>query len=1094
MSLQGISRLYLGLALTLGLAAPVFGQATQGSILGNVADATGAAVPGASVSVRNEGTNFERQIKTDERGDYRVSGLEPGSYEVIVASQGFKTFKQTRVDLAANQVKRVDAALEIGELTTTITVEGGTSQVETETVTLSNLKTTRDYTQLPLSVFGRGWANVTNVVAGVQSKSGFEVNGARDTANNFTSDGISVNDIISSRNTANGFSGEVEFIQEVKVMTANNSAEFAQVAQFAAVSKSGTNELHGSFYWGNFNNKFSARRWQDTQKPSFTNHNMFAVTNGGPVYIPGLYDGRDKTFYFFSYGGARYRVGSRSFLTIPTPQFRSGDFSALTGQITVLDPLTGQPFPGNRIPSNRISPVSKAIQDMVYPDPNLAGQGQFGLTENFYGDPGGSFDSDVYSIRVDQKLTENNLLFARVGLTINNKDSYPAALKDGFGPNNWRGNHPGRSIVLSDTHTFSPAVINEAKFGFSRDYAFWFDTNYGRDVLSAIGLQGISNPDNDPAIAGMPGVDFGGGVPFAGTSTWANGNSQAQNTFQFIDHVSWFRGRHNFKFGADIRRYQVNDQQKPLAMRGSFTFDDQLSGFNYANFLLGLPSASQRAIARPNAYPRSTYSAFYIQDDFKIHQRVTFNYGVRYEYQTPWVEKFDRMFTFAPALGSLVVAGDSMPADLVPAVKATLPIVTALEAGLPERSLMKTDADNWSPRLGLAVRPFGDATTVIRAGWGTYSQFWPGLLALNATGGPWQSSESFFIEGNQPSITFPNPFLVTSSFAGLQNVGGLNADFPNERTQQWNLSLGRQIWGTAIDVAYVGTAAKNIPYAENLNLLPPSTVPYSSARRPYSRFNNVNLTQTGGSSIYHGFTVQADRRMSGGLWFNVNYTLAKALTDVDLRSYSATAQQNQYQRYLERADDPNHRRQQLRFSYVYELPFGRGKPLGASLPTAANLIIGGWQFSGITTMVTGARLSPAFSGTDPANTNQFGGRPDRIGDGNYDSGEMRDLIKSRRPIFDSSAFARPETGRGFYGNSARYILTGPGEVTWNTVLSKNFPIAAERARLQFRWEMFNAFNRPNFNNPNTSIQSGAFGLVTGAGAARSMLFGLRLDY
>jgi len=179
---------------------------------------------------------------------------------------------------------------------------------------------------------------------------------------------------------------------------------------------------------------------------------------------------------------------------------------------------------------------------------------------------------------------------------------------------------------------------------------------------------------------------------------------------------------------------------------------------------------------------------------------------------------------------------------------------------------------------------------------------------------------------------------------------------------------------------------------------------------------------------------------------------------------------------------------------VYELPFGRGKPLGASLPTAANLIIGGWQFSGITTMVTGARLSPAFSGTDPANTNQFGGRPDRIGDGNYDSGEMRDLIKSRRPIFDSSAFARPETGRGFYGNSARYILTGPGEVTWNTVLSKNFPIAAERARLQFRWEMFNAFNRPNFNNPNTSIQSGAFGLVTGAGAARSMLFGLRLDY
>jgi hypothetical protein len=375
-----------------------------------------------------------------------------------------------------------------------------------------------------------------------------------------------------------------------------------------------------------------------------------------------------------------------------------------------------------------------------------------------------------------------------------------------------------------------------------------------------------------------------------------------------------------------------------------------------------------------------------------------------------------------------------------------------------------------------------------------FTQIWPGLIALNATGGPWQSTESFILaDPNVPSIRFPNPFLTTSEFSGIQSISGVNPHFPNERTQQWNASIGRQFWGTAIDIGYVGTKASNIPYTEDLNLLQPSTLPFDPARRPYSRFESAKLVQTGGSSIYHGLTIQADRRVVSNLTFNVNYTWAKALTDVNLRDYAAGSQQNQYARYLERADDRNIRRQQLRFSYIYALPVGKGKPFLAGMPAAANAIIGGWQLAGITTMLTGQRLSPAFSGTDPANTNQFGGRPDRIGDGNFDSSDMRDFIKARQPIFDKAAFATPASGRGFYGTSARYILTGPGQVVWNMGIHKNWMLH-EAARLQFRWEMFNAFNRPNFSNPSTNIQSGSFGLVTSAGDARSMLFGLRLDY
>ncbi len=1081
----------------LPLSSPhlLLAQATQGSILGTVTDATGAAVVGAEVTVKNEGTNFVRRITTGEGGDYRVAGLEAGSYEVTVNMQGFKAFTQTKVDLVANQIKRVDVGLEVGELTTKVTVEGGTSQVETETVTLSNVKTSRDYTQLPLSIWGRGWANVTNVTAGVQAESGFEVNGARDTANNFTSDGISVNDIISSRNTANGFSGEVEVIQEVKIMTANNSAEFPQVAQFAAITKSGTNEPHGSFYWGQFNTKFSARSWQDPVGPSFINYPMFAVTNGGPLYIPGVYDGRDKTFYFFSYGGARFRTGNRSYLSIPTPAFREGDFSSLAGVVTIVDPLNGVPFTDNKVPPARISSVSRAIQDLVYPDPNLPGQGDFGVVNNFYGDPGARFDSDVYSGRLDQKIAASNLLFARFGYTKNNKDSYPGALKDGYGPWAWRGNHPGASVVISDTHTFSPALVNEAKLGYSRDLGRWRDPNYGKDVLSVIGLQGIANPGNDPAIGGMPGTSFwGSAVDFAGTITWANDWLQAQNTYQFIDNLSWYQGRHSLKMGFDVRRYQINDHGKPLEVRGSFNFDDQLSGFSYANFLLGYPSFATRAIARPSAHSRSPLYGFYVQDDFKLHPRVTLNYGIRYEYQSPWVDKFDRMFTFDPARASLVTAGSSIPADLVPAVAATLPIISAAEAGFPVRSLMETDANNWSPRLGLAIRPFADTKTVVRLGWGYYTQMWPGLLALNATGGPWQSTEVYYIEGNQPTISFPNPFSKVNEFSGVQSVSAVSSRFPNERTQQWSLSIGRQIWGTAVDVGYVGTSAKNIPFSQDLNQLRPSTIPYSSERLPYQRFGSVNLTQSGASSIYHGLTVKAERRMAAGLWFNANYTWAKALTDADLRSYSSGAEQNQYERYLERADDPNHRRQQLRFSYIYELPVGKGKRFAGGLSGIANYVIGGWQLSGITTMVTGPRLSAYFSGVDPANTNQYWGRPDRVGDGNFDSSDMRDRIKNGQPIFDINAFVAPEQGRGSFGNAARSILTGPGTMNWNVVLAKNFPILQERARLQFRWELFNAFNRPNFWSPDTDTSGGSFGMVYGAGMGRQMLFAARLDY
>jgi hypothetical protein len=779
---------------------------------------------------------------------------------------------------------------------------------------------------------------------------------------------------------------------------------------------------------------------------------------------------------------------------VPTPAMRQGNFSALTGLISIVDPLNNRtPFPGNTLPSSRVSAPSQKLQEMLYPDPNQTGLGVYGMTQNFYADPGGAYDSNVYSIRGDHRLSDRNLLYVRVGVTATNGDTYPGPLKSGYGSSTL-SNIPGRSVVVSDTYTLSPAMVNEVKLGFNRTYQWNADYNFGADVLSQLGLAGIDNPGKDPAIAGMPQFSFGGAIPIAASNN-RNTTRTAQNTYQLIDNVSWFRNRHALKFGADIRRMHVNNETKPLAMRGSYSFDDRLSGLAYANFLLGYPSGATRAIARPNAYTRGVYSGFYIQDDFKVNARLTLNYGVRYEYQTPWVEKFDRMFTFDPASGSMVTAGSAIPRDLVPSVAATLPIKTAKDAGLPLRSLMHNDSNNFSPRIGLAYRPFSDATTVIRAGYSIYSQFWPGSLGQNATGGPWQSTESFIIEGsNTPTIRFPNPFATTSTFSGIQTISGVAARFPNERTYQWNFSIGRQILGMAVDIAYVGTRSLHIPIADDLNLLRPSTTPFSAARRPYPRFNTATLIQTGGSASYNGFTFQADRRMSRGLWFNVNYTWAKGLTDAGLNAYPASNQQNQYARYLERADDAALRRQQLRFSYLWDVPVGRGRHALAHLPVLLDHVIGGWQLAGITTLLTGPRLSPSYSNADPAYTNQFSARPDRLADGNFDSDAMRSRVKSGQPVFDLAAFLLPATGRGYYGNSARSILTGPGTATWNMGIHKNWLFAGEKARIQFRWEMHNAFNRPNFSTPNLNIQSGSFGLVTTAGGGRAMLFGMRLDF
>ncbi|MGA3164978.1 MAG: TonB-dependent receptor [Terriglobia bacterium] len=1089
--------LILGLLLV-GSSLPGFGQSTQSTILGTVTDPNGAVVPGASIEVKNTGTTFSRKVTSDDIGNYRVPNLDPGTYSVVAVVPGFSRWVGEGFSLNANQIQRVDIQLAIGQVATSVTVEARGTTLETETATLSNVHTSTEMTQLPMSIYGRSVFNVLSVTAAVQSTNGIIVNGARDNTNSYTVDGVAADDLVSSRQSPDNYQIDIEGIQEVKAQTTNNSAEYTQAAQFIGVTKSGGNQVHGSVLWENFNSYFSTRDFFDytSTKPSFTNNNEFAGTFGGPVYIPHLYNGRDKTFFFFSYGGQRYRIGARGYVPVPTAAFRQGDFSAISSAVTIRDPQTGtpsdpttwQPFPNNIIPTARISSVSKALQDMIYPQPNRPGQGDFGVNNNYTTDPGGQFNADTYSVRVDQKISNRNNLFARVGISKTNQDHYPGYLIGGV-DNDYFGNVPGRFMAITDTHNFSPGVVNEARMGFVRIfYQDLYGAPLGPNYVGQLGLEGISNPGNVAALNSLPVFSFS---RFQGTSgAWVF--NEAQNTYNWTDNLTWIRGKHTFKFGADIRRYQVNSVQFPGDQTGSFGFDDTITGFDYASFLLGIPTSTGISTPTPAAYPRSSRYGFYAQDDVRISRKLTLNYGLRYEYQTPWVDKFNRRFAFDSATGSLVVAGNQMPTDLVPEVAATLPIVTAQQAGFPAGALVQADRNNWSPRVGLAYRPLADNKTVVRLGYGWYTMIWPGLLPRDyGTGGPWQTNKSYDYLGGAPVQTFPDPFTASTGFSGVTSISVVNPKIVNERAEQWNLSVGREIWGTAVDVAYAGTKSTRVPIVENLNLLHPSTEPFDAANRPYHLFSSINQIDTAGSAIYHGLTIQAQHKFSNGLYFNANYAYAKALTDSALNGYAPSIRQNQYDRKLEWGPDPSVLRQQLRFGYVYELPFGRGKRFVPNMNRVTDVALGGWQVNGITTMYSGAYMNPSFSGRDPANTNQFSGRPDCVGDPSI--GNMRSNIKQGLPMWNVNAFAEPQAGRGSYGNCGRGMLTGPGLDKWNAGLSKNFMLR-EGMRLQIRWELFNAWNRANFSSGGTDITSGGFGYSGYGGGGRQMLFGGRIDF
>lgn len=1042
-------------------------QSTFGSITGTVKDPAGATVPGAEIEVINEGTGTNRKVTTASSGVFNVPNLDLGRYRVRVTGQGFSTYERTGLSLTANQIINLDIALALGSTTSLVEVNAPTPVIATEQTDLSGTVSQEAMNTLPLVGRHTGdggiysFTTLTTGAAAVPSSSTPILQGTRSSVGILpTMDGIAV---MAYPQGASPVQPSIEGVQEVKMETSVAPAEFATAGNVQVVSKSGTNQLHGSAFWAYNGNALNARNFFSAVVPFRVYHN-FAASAGGPII-------KNKLFFYTVYEGSRESATSTIIESVPTAGWRNGDFSS-GGVRQLVDPLNGNaPFPGNVIPANRVSPVAQKIQAYAYPLPNQPGTALANNWRNNYPGNTGFTDYDHMDVRGDYNPTSRDLIFVRFSwrrMPLYVPGIYPL-FRDQL--------RRGQSSVVAWNHTISPAAFNEFRFGTTYHRNFYTANIVGTDLLQQFGITGVPTT----------GVKTGPFFNITGVTAWSpdaqsnNYQDNPQTTLQWIDNVSWTRGRHFMKFGFDVVRDRFNGNNIASNVYGQYDFTGIYTGFGYADFLLGVPQTTTLALPNPNRHLRGTTWGMYAQDQFKVSSRLTLNYGVRWELEQPYTDRLGALYTWDPNANNLVVMEKGM--NLInPLFPKNIPIVTASQAGFPS-NLVKFNKNNIQPRIGFAFKPFKGDRTVIRGGYGIYANLIYATLARShLTGGPFSGSVTYnnAITNGAPLFAFPTPFL-TSGAASVQNVNGVNPNLRTPYTQQWNMTVEHQIGTLGLRASYVGSRSVALVYRKNVNLPLPSTTPFSAARRPNQRFNQTIYADSGGTDAYHGLELAAQKRYGHNLTLSTGFTWAKDLTDTQDSggggtTFGGQVIQNPNNRAIEKANNQLVVPRRF-FAYAtWALPVGKGQRFLNTAPAFVDYILGGWQTSWTAVAQSGQYFTPSFSGFDPSGTGTNGGVPDRVGNGNLDAG-----TRSVSRFFDASAFAVPgcpatntlctqSAPIGRFGNTGFNILAGPPIRNLDFGLLKDFKYR-ERLTVRFMMTMVNALNHPNFTVPAANISA-----------------------
>jgi hypothetical protein len=1025
-------------------------QTYYGIIRGTVTDSTGAVSPGVEVTVTNLDTNISQKLVSNEVGNYVAPNLIPGRYRVSAEKTGFKKFIAEDVQLVATADRRVDLHLEVGAVAESVTIEGGAQLIETERATISDVKSNLVFTYMPINSNYRSIWRMLQLSPGI-NQSTFAGNGAgRNTT--YSIDGIPIRDGW----TGSGFGPALTYLdsyREFRADLVSVNASGGTSSHIAVVSESGTNALHGEA-WLHYNAiGFGARNFFAPARPHGPPIFRPNIKLGGPILIPKIYDGRDRTFFHFSWQGLRgSQTPTTTNLIVPNDAFRAGDFSAVPGGIR--DPLTGAPFAGNRIPADRISAVSKYYQDTFYPVANT-GPDRFTAISVFPN------TSDQYTARGDHRISNANSMFSRFMYQHYEFETWDGSANPNIGKyNQWRDQY---HVVLSDTHVVSPTMLNEFRFGYARDESQYGGNNRGIDIVNAAGLQLPETSDS----TGLPAMNITGltSLSQSGQNGWMWSTFHIQETFHFT------RGKHNFRFGAEISKYNGKQYAtSPSLIFGSFGFNGRFSGNPYADFLLGIMDSSSRRTSVGPVYPHRLNKEFFFTDDYKITPRLSLNYGLRYSLLDPGTIEQNLLANFYPAANALVVPDEAAKSRIHPGFPKNVPIVTAASAGLTNK-LLNIDKNNFAPRFGFAWRPGSWNDFVIRGGAGVYYVAIQPYIS-DGGGAPFELAENFTnsITNGVPNFAFPRPFPSGGFVAVPGGLSGSGMD-PNLRTpysMQFNLTVEKQVFDMGLSASFISTRGRKSIWSRDLNQVPADTRPYAEkfALAPFPYLFSINHTINGGSHNYQAGTVKAERQFKNGFYYQAHLTLSKSMAD-DWSSSSEDA----FNRSRDRSQGGAIPRWRGVVVALYNLPFGKGQRYASGLPKPVNVLASGWSIGGTYVAQTGLYFTPGFSGVDPSNTNRRTGRPDRIGDGNLPA-DQRTLAR----WFDTTAFVAPPAGIGRFGNSGAFILEGPGINVFHFGANKEIAIH-ERAKVKLEATATNFFNHPNFANPSSTIGTSTYGQI-----------------
>ncbi len=1053
-------------------------QIVSSSIVGSVTDATGAMVPGAALTVTNQSTGIARNAATGADGAFVFPQLAPGTYTVSASAPGFKKYEAAGLVLLVNQTVRADVQLTIGDVAEQVRVEASGLRVESETSSLGQVIEQKNIVDLPLN--GRNFMQLANLSSGVvpaynarsatiANQSGrtdmaVHISGGRGDTNSYLVDGVETR---SSWFNSPSVMLSVDAIQEFKIDRNLFSAEYGQGSGVVSlVSRSGGNALHGSVYEFLRNDKFDAANFFDnyfgTIKAPFRQNNFGASLGGAAV--------RNKLFFFGNFESLRSRRSGTLSALVPTADQLAGDLSALRSSKpggALLDPLTGTPFPGNRIPTSRISSVTRNFSKYTpAPNTNIGGR-------NFVTIKTTNRDDDQYSARGDYQISASDSVFARY-------TNYESTLfRPGIGP--LAGNvfpYQGRNLVAQHTHIFSPRLLNVFKFGFNRAVVFNSWETTPTSLASELGLKIPQVPEE----YGLPGAGLSGGF-YVGGGTGIN-QGGVDNLFQFSDTVNLVSGKHTWRFGADFR-YIRFDQRLGLSNNGSFSFDDRYTGSPVGDYLLGHFNTATAQIGLGVGRWRSRSTSLFVADDWKITPRLTLNLGLRYEYDSPMADVNGKEGYFDTSLAKFVV-GISREESPIRREIPGLEFNPGLRPGI-----WFPDRNNFAPRIGLAYRLTN--STALRAGYGWfYAKSQGNELQFKINAPPLVFSATLNNAVGVPNLNwdrdaFPDP--ASPSFP-VSTLSPFSVD-PRDRSpylQQWNLNIEQSLGANLlVELAYAGSKGTKLTERVNINqaVLPadPNNISPLASRRRFPSFGDILSANWQENSIYNALQARLERRFANGLSFLMGYTWSHAI-DTASRGSGGSWHQNAYRLRDDRGSSDFDVRQRLTSSAIYQLPFGKGKRFLGNASGAANAIAGGWSVNTIASFMTGNFFSVTVAG-DRANVGGFPfQRANRSCDGNLDRG-----ARTIDRYFDTGCFTT--TRLGTFGDGGRNIVEIPGLNNWDLSILKDTRLT-ERLTAQFRAEFFNFFNHAQFNQPDLNVNSQFIGQVRSARDARISQLALKL--